>query len=108
MKPQTVVWHLGDLLPDRAILIGDAGTVTMWAQRVQLRRGMQYSFSGTHCTMSSALPYAIGAQFAHPDRPVIAFVGDGALSMGLGELATLVQHRLPITVVVLRNDSLAL
>lgn len=108
MKPQTVAWHLGELLPDRTVLTGDAGTVTMWAQRVRLRRGMQFSFSGTHCTMGSALPYAIGAQFAHPDRPVVAFVGDGALSMGLGELATLAQYRLPVTVVVLRNDSLAL
>ncbi|MDN5918536.1 MAG: thiamine pyrophosphate-dependent enzyme [Pseudonocardia sp.] len=66
---------------------------------------MQFSFSGTLCSMG-ALPYALGAQIAHPDRPVIAFTGDGSLSMG--ELASLAQHRLPITVVVLRNDSLAL
>lgn len=108
MKPQAVTWHLGRQLPDRAILTSDAGSVTMWGQRVPLRRGMAYSFSGTHCSMGSALPYAIGAQLAHPDRPVVAFLGDGALSMGMGELATLVQHRLPVTVVVLRNDSLAL
>ncbi|GGQ91779.1 thiamine pyrophosphate-dependent enzyme [Streptomyces flaveolus] len=58
--------------------------------------------------MGSALPYAIGAQCAHPDRPVVAFTGDGSMSMGLGELATLAQYDLPVKVVVLRNDSLAL
>ena len=108
IRPQTVTEALSDALPDQAIVTGDAGTVTMWSARLRLRRGMNFSFSGTLCTMGSALPYAIGAQIAHPDRPVVAFVGDGALSMGMGELASLAQHRLPITVVVLRNDSLAL
>ncbi|WP_435644634.1 thiamine pyrophosphate-dependent enzyme [Streptomyces sp. H49] len=50
----------------------------------------------------------MGAQLAHPDRPVIAFTGDGSMSMGMGELATLAQYQLPVKVVVLRNDSLAL
>lgn len=108
MRPQTITWYLSELLPARAIVTGDAGTVTMWAGRLRLRRGMNYSFSGTHCSMGSAVPYAIGAKIAHPDRPVIAMNGDGAMSMGLGELATLAQYRLPITVVVLRNDTLAL
>jgi pyruvate dehydrogenase (quinone) len=108
MRPQTITWHLSELLPDRAIVTSDAGTVTMWGGRLRLRRGMQYSFSGTHCTMGSAVPYAIGAKIAHPERPVIAFNGDGAMSMGLGELATLAQYDLAITVVVLHNNSLAL
>ncbi|MBO0811311.1 MAG: thiamine pyrophosphate-requiring protein [Microlunatus sp.] len=108
MKPQAIAWQLGRLLPDNAIVTADAGSVTMWGARLRLRRGMQYSFSGTHCTMGSAVPYAIGAKVAHPDRPVVAFLGDGAMAMGLGELATLAQYRLPVTVVVLRNDSLAL
>jgi pyruvate dehydrogenase (quinone) len=108
MRPQAVTWHLSELLPDNAIVTSDAGTVTMWGGRLRLRRGMNYSFSGTHCTMGSALPYAIGAKIAYPDRPVIAFNGDGAMAMGLGELATLAQYRLPVTVVVLHNNSLAL
>lgn len=69
---------------------------------------MDYSFSGTLCTTGAALPYAIGAQLAHRDRPVIAFTGDGSLSMGMGELATLAQYDLPVKVVVLHNNSLAL
>lgn len=108
MKPQVITRHLADLLPDHAIVTGDAGTVTAWAARLRLRRGMSFSFSGTLCTMGSALPYAIGAQIAHPDRPVVAFTGDGSMSMGLGELASLAQHELPIKVLVMRNDSLAL
>ncbi|WP_217143010.1 thiamine pyrophosphate-dependent enzyme [Streptomyces sp. AC627_RSS907] len=108
MRPQVVTWELSKALPDRAVVTGDAGTVTAWGGRLRLRRGMQYSFSGTLCSMGSALPYAIGAQCAHPDRPVIAFTGDGSMSMGMGELATLAQYALPIKVVVLRNNSLAL
>lgn len=108
MRPQVVTWELSKALPDHAIITGDAGTVTAWGGRLRLRRGMQYSFSGTLCTMGAALPYAIGAQIAHPDRPVIAFTGDGSMSMGMGELATLAQYDLPVKVVVLRNNSLAL
>ncbi|MFI0242504.1 thiamine pyrophosphate-dependent enzyme [Streptomyces sp. NPDC016845] len=108
MRPQVVTWELSKALPDHAIVTGDAGSVTAWGGRLRLRRGMQYSFSGTLCTMGSAVPYAIGAQLAHPGRPVIAFTGDGSMSMGMGELATLAQYDLPIKVVVLRNNSLAL
>jgi thiamine pyrophosphate-dependent acetolactate synthase large subunit-like protein len=108
MKPQVLTWNLSELLPDGAVVTGDAGTVTAWGGRIRLRRGMQYSFSGTLCTMGSAVPYAIGAQLAHPDRPVVAFTGDGSMAMGLGELATLAQNDLPVTVVVLNNGSLAM
>lgn len=108
MRPQVVTQHLSDALPDRAIVTGDAGANTFVSSRLQLRRGMAFSFSGTLATMGSAVPYAIGAQIAFPDRPVVAVVGDGAMAMGLGELATLAQHDLPITVVVLRNHSLGL
>ena len=108
MRPQTITWELSGLLPDRAIVASDAGTVTAWGGRLLLRSGMNYSFSGTHCTMGSALPYAIGAAFGQPHRPVIAFNGDGAMAMGMGELATLAHYDLPITVIVLHNNSLAL
>jgi pyruvate dehydrogenase (quinone) len=108
IRPQAVTVALSELLPDRAIVTGDAGSNTFVSHRLWLRRGMDYGFSGTLCTMGSAVPYAIGAQITHPDRPVIAVVGDGGMAMGMGELATLAQHRLPITVVVLRNNALAL
>jgi pyruvate dehydrogenase (quinone)/pyruvate oxidase len=60
------------------------------------------------CSMMAALPYAIGAQVAYPDRQVVALTGDGSLSMQMGELATLAQHGLPVKVVVMRNDVLGL
>jgi pyruvate dehydrogenase (quinone)/pyruvate oxidase len=109
MKPQVPGWHLSDLLADDAILCGDSGTVTTWVSRIKLRSPAQrFSFSGTMCSMMAALPYAIGAQAAYPDRQVVAFTGDGSLSMMMGDLATLAQEELPVKVVVLRNNVLGL
>jgi pyruvate dehydrogenase (quinone)/pyruvate oxidase len=108
IKPDAIPFHLGRSLPDRAILTGDSGTVTTWAARTELRRGQLFSFSGTMCSMMAALPYAIGAQVAYPDRQVVALTGDGSLTMMMGELATLAQHGLPVKVVVMRNDVLGL
>jgi pyruvate dehydrogenase (quinone) len=108
MKPQVVTWNLGQLLRDDAIVCGDSGTVTTWQARLRLRRGQQFSFSGTMCSMMAAIPYSIGAQAAYPDRQVIAFTGDGSATMMLGELATLAQENLPVKVVVIRNDTLGL
>jgi len=108
MKPQVVAWHLSEALADDAILCGDSGTVTTWAGRLKLRRGQNFSFSGTNCSMAAALPYAIGAQTAFPHRQVVAFTGDGSLTMMLGDLATLVQEKLPVKLIVLKNNTLGL
>jgi pyruvate dehydrogenase (quinone) len=108
MKPQVVTWELGKHLREDAILCGDSGTVTTWAARLRLRRGQLFSFSGTMCSMMAALPYAIGAQAAHPNRQVVAFTGDGSLMMMMGELATLAQEKLPVKVVVVKNGYLGL
>jgi pyruvate dehydrogenase (quinone) len=108
IKPDAIPYHLGGALADRAILCGDSGTVTTWAARTELRRGQLFSFSGTMCSMMAALPYAIGAQVAYPDRQVVALTGDGSLTMMMGELATLAQHQLPVKVIVMRNDVLGL
>jgi pyruvate dehydrogenase (quinone) len=108
MKPEVVPWHLQDLLADDAIIAGDSGSVTTWIARMKLRGRQQFSFSGTLCSMAAALPYAIGAQAAYPRRQVVAFTGDGSLSMMMGDLATLAQHRLPVKVIVMKNNSLSL
>ena len=108
IKPDAIPYHLGRAMVDRAILCGDSGTVTTWAARTELRRGQLFSFSGTMCSMMAALPYAIGAQVAYPDRQVVALTGDGSLTMMMGELVTLAQHNLPVKVVVMRNDVLGL
>ncbi|MBV9421611.1 MAG: thiamine pyrophosphate-requiring protein [Solirubrobacterales bacterium] len=108
IKPDAIPFHLSKALADRAILCGDSGTVTTWAARTELRRGQLFSFSGTMCSMMAALPYAIGAQVAYPDRQVVALTGDGSMTMMMGDLATLAQHALPVKVVVMRNDVLGL
>jgi thiamine pyrophosphate-dependent acetolactate synthase large subunit-like protein len=108
MKPQVVTHHLAELLADDAIVCGDAGTTTIWQGRMKLRRGQSFTFSGTNCSMAAAVPYAMGAQVAHPRRQVVAFIGDGAMSMLMGDLATLAQHGLPVKVVVINNQSLGL
>jgi pyruvate dehydrogenase (quinone)/pyruvate oxidase len=108
MHPQVVTWNLSRLLHDDAIVCGDSGTVTTWIARMKLRAGQRFSFSGSLCSMAAALPYAIGAQAAYPGRQVVAFTGDGSLSMMLGDLVTLCQHELPVKVIVLKNDTLGL
>jgi pyruvate dehydrogenase (quinone)/pyruvate oxidase len=108
MKPQVVTWNLAQHLRDDAIICGDSGTVTTWQARMKLRRGQMFSFSGTMCSMMAALPYSIGAQAAYPDRQVVAFTGDGSLTMMMGELATLRQENLPVKLVVIKNNTLGL
>jgi pyruvate dehydrogenase (quinone) len=107
MKPQVVAHELGKRLKDDAIIATDSGTVTTWvARHVQIRENQMFSLSGNLATMAPGLPYAIGAQVAYPDRQVIAFVGDGAFTMLMGEMATAVKYQLPIKVVVIKNNSL--
>ncbi|MBV9862340.1 MAG: thiamine pyrophosphate-requiring protein [Alphaproteobacteria bacterium] len=82
VNPQRVTWELSRRLPDRAIVTSDSGSCANWyARDVKIRRGMMGSLSGGLASMGAAVPYAIAAKFAHPDRPVIALVGDGAMQM---------------------------
>ncbi len=94
INPQRVFWELSPRLPDRAILTSDSGSSANWyARDVKLRRGMMGSLSGNLATMGPGVPYAIAAKFAHPDRPVIALVGDGAMQMnGMNELITIAKY----------------
>jgi pyruvate dehydrogenase (quinone)/pyruvate oxidase len=107
IKPQRVAWELNNLLPDNAIISGDSGTNTTWIARFfKVKRGQQFSCSGTLATMAPGLPYAIAAAVAYPDRKSVAFVGDGGFTMLMGEFATAVKYELPITVVIIKNDVL--
>jgi pyruvate dehydrogenase (quinone)/pyruvate oxidase len=108
MKPQVVAWNLSQLLNDDAIVTGDSGTVTTLIARMKLRGRQQFSFSGTLCSMAAGLPYAIGAQVAYPGRQVVSFTGDGSLSMMMGDLVTLAQHKLPVKIIVIKNNTLGL
>ncbi len=94
MNPQRVLWELSSRLPDDAIVTADSGSSTnWWARHLRLKRGNMASLSGTLATMGPATPYAIAAKFAHPGRPVIAVVGDGAYQMnGMNELITVKRY----------------
>lgn len=96
VNPEYVAHRLDPLLPDDAIITADSGSATNWyARHLTMRGTMRGSLSGTLATMGCAVPYAIGAKFAHPDRPVVALVGDGAMQMnGLAELITLAKYRM--------------
>jgi pyruvate dehydrogenase (quinone) len=113
LNPQLVFAELSPRLPDSCILTSDSGSATnWWARHLRLRQGMQTALSGTLATMCPAVPYALAAKFAYPERPVIACLGDGAMQM-LGNNALIdIAHyakRWPnkqCIVLVLHNDDL--
>ena len=94
VNPQRVVWELSPRVPDRAIITSDSGSCANWyARDLRIRRGMMCSLSGGLASMGAAVPYAIAAKFAHPDRPIIALVGDGAMQMNnMAELITIAKY----------------
>jgi pyruvate dehydrogenase (quinone) len=109
MKPQVVATALNGLLADDAIVSTDSGTITTWvARHVNCRRRQMFSCSGNLATMAPGLPYTIAAQVAYPGRQCVAFVGDGGFTMLMGEFATAVKYRLPIKVVIIKNNVLGM
>jgi len=94
INPQRVFWELSPRLPDRAIVTADSGTGASWfARDLALREGMMASLSGGLASMGCAVPYAIAAKFAYPERVVVATVGDGAMQMaGNAELVTIAKY----------------
>lgn len=94
VNPQRVVTELSPRLPDGAIVTSDSGSCANWyARDLKIRRGMMCSLSGGLASMGAAVPYAIAAKFAHPERPVIALVGDGAMQMNnMAELITVAKY----------------
>jgi pyruvate dehydrogenase (quinone) len=113
LNPQRVFHELSERLPDRAILTSDSGSATnWWARHVRVRDGMMCALSGTLATMCPAVPYAVAAKFAYPDRPVIAAIGDGAMQMiGINSLIDVAKYRHRwsdprLVVCVLHNDDL--
>jgi pyruvate dehydrogenase (quinone) len=109
MKPQVVTYHLNKLLDNNAIVSSDSGTIATWAARyIEMRDEMQFSLSGTLATMANSLPYSIGAAVAYPGRQVVCIVGDGGFTMLMGEVATLVKYKLPVKVIIIKNDVLGM
>jgi len=94
VNPQLVAWELSSRLPDNVILTSDSGSCANWyARDIKIRAGMMASLSGGLASMGAAVPYAIAAKYAHPDRPVIGLVGDGAMQMNnMAELITVAKY----------------
>ncbi|XUW93638.1 thiamine pyrophosphate-requiring protein (plasmid) [Burkholderia sp. M6-3] len=94
VNPQRTVWDLSPRVPPNAIVTSDSGSCANWyARDLKIKRGMMCSLSGGLASMGAAVPYAIAAKFAHPERPVIALVGDGAMQMNnMAELITVSKY----------------
>jgi pyruvate dehydrogenase (quinone) len=113
LRPQALFASLSRRLPDGAIVTSDAGTASTWfAREVRMRRGMKASLSGSLATMVPAVPYAIAAKFAYPDRVAVATTGDGAMQMGdMAEMLTALKYYATwddprLVVLVLNNEDL--
>ncbi|MGE3663354.1 MAG: thiamine pyrophosphate-requiring protein [Pseudonocardia sp.] len=94
VNPMRILWELSQRLPHDAMVTTDAGSMVNWyARHLRVRGDVRCTLSGTLATMGPAVPYAIGAKFAHPDRPAIAVTGDGAMQMnGMAELLTIARY----------------
>ncbi len=94
INPQRVFYELSPRLPDRAILTADSGSTANWyARDIKMRRGMHGSLSGGLASLGACTPYAVAGKFAYPDRPVIGFIGDGAMQMnGMNVMITVSKY----------------
>jgi acetolactate synthase-1/2/3 large subunit len=109
LKAQHVIDTMYKLTGGDAIVVTDVGQHQMWAaQFFPTDKRYRWLSSGGAGTMGYGLPAALGAQFAHPDELVIAFVGDGGFQMTLSELATAVIHKLPVKIVIINNHYLGM
>lgn len=109
IHPEYVASVLDEVAAQDAVFTADTGMTNVWQARYIRPLGTRRIIgSFKHGTMANALPHAIGAQFAYPDRQVISMSGDGGLSMLLGELVTAATYRLPLTVVLFNNSTLGM
>ena len=108
MHPQYVAKIVDEIAADDAIFCCDVGTPTVWAARYLTMNGKRRLLgSFNHGSMANAMPQAIGAQTAFPGRQVVTFSGDGGLSMMMGDILSLHQHKLPVKLIVFHNSALA-
>ena len=109
IHPEYAASVLDELAADDAIFTADTGMANVWSARYVTPNGRRRIFgSYLHGSMANALPHAVGAQFAHPDRQVVAMAGDGGLAMLLGELVTVAAYQVPVKIVVFNNSTLGL
>ena len=109
IHPEYVMSEIDKLSSDDAVFTVDTGMTCVWGARYLQATGKRHMLgSFNHGSMANALPQAIGAALAYPDRQVVALCGDGGLSMTLGDLETVVQYKLAIKIIVFNNRSLGM
>ncbi|HEY6760660.1 MAG TPA: pyruvate dehydrogenase [Baekduia sp.] len=109
IHPEYAVKLLDELASDDAVFTVDTGMNNVWAARYLTPNGRRRVIgSFLHGSMANALPHAIGAQLAYPDRQVISMSGDGGIGMLLGEILTVSMHQLPVKIVVFNNGALGM
>jgi pyruvate dehydrogenase (quinone)/pyruvate decarboxylase len=108
LRPQMVIRAASDLIADDAVISLDCGANTHFAARcLRLRQHQRITGTGMLASMAPGLSYAIAAQLAYPGRQSVAIVGDGGFAMLMAELSTAVAHKLPVKIILLKNNSLA-
>lgn len=109
IQPQFLAGSVGRLLQNDAVIAVDTGAHTVFtARHLQVKAAQQMIFCGNLASMGPGLSYAIAAQLAFPNRQCVAMVGDGGFTMLMGEMATAVYYRLPVKVILFKNNSLAM
>ena len=109
IKPQSAIRAIYDTWGDEAIYVAGVGQHQMWsAQHIPYTRSRQWINSGGLGTMGFAVPAAIGAKAGMPDTPVVCIDGDGCFQMTFQEIASAVQHRIPVTFCVVNNGYLGM
>jgi len=109
LRPEMVATAISDLASDDAIFTVDTGMCNVWGARyLHMKRGRRFLASFGHGSMANAMPQAIGAKLAAPDRQVVALCGDGGLTMLMGELLTAAALHIPVKLMVFNNSSLAM
>ena len=106
MKPQVVVWEFTNSSTTTPSWLPTATQLPDSPRFIHMHDTMKFAVSGSLATMANGLPYSIAAAFAYPDRQVVCLIGDGGLSMLMGELATIVKYNLPVKVIVIKNNVL--
>jgi len=108
LRPQRVMRELNDHMAPDAVISLDCGANTHFAARIlRLRPEQQLTGTGMLATMAPGLPYGIAAQLAYPHRQCVVVAGDGGFTQLMGELSTAVRYKLPVKVVILKNNSLS-
>jgi acetolactate synthase I/II/III large subunit len=104
VNPNYFMYKLSDYLPANAIICVDIGQNQMWAaQSLKIKKHQRFLTQGGMGAMGSALPMAIGASFAEPDKPIIVIIGDGGFQSNIQELQTIYHHKLNIKIILLNN-----